>query len=283
MDLHENGQAARVLYRPHTLSRRSRRTTMVLSALLIYVTIDICVTGPLTHLDKAYYKWHPKETIAGLHSWAWGYDKFGQRSVLLPILLVVAGVLARRHHTWRPLVLAFTSFAILNIIVGAMKLIIGRSETRTGDPSVFNGGVIFPSGHSSNMVLTGGVLIYLLVRYVDHPPVRRVTALWTFLTMLTIATSLYLGTHWISDLLGGVLVGGLLLQAVIVFDRKTAHVRDDPPAILGPALRLGLFETNANRIDAIPVARGSLGGVVEEVPEVRPAPPAPDLRTTHAE
>jgi hypothetical protein len=237
MDLHENGQATTVLYRPHTLSRRGRKTTVVLSALLIYVIIDICLTGPLTHLDKAYYKWHPKETIPGLHSWAWGYDKFGQRSVLLPILLVVAGVLARRHHTWRPLVLAFTSFAILNIIVGAMKLIIGRSETRTGDPSVFNGGVIFPSGHSSNMVLTGG----------------------------------------------GVLVGGLLLQAVIVFDRKTAHVRDDPPAILGPALRLGLFEANANRINAIPIARGSLGGVVEEVPEVRPAPPAADLRSTHAE
>jgi membrane-associated phospholipid phosphatase len=283
MDLHENGQAHRVLYRPHALSRRSRITTVVLGALLIYVIVDICLTGPLTQLDKTYYKWHPKETIAGLHDWAWGYDKFGQRSVLLPILLVVAGVFARRHRTWRPVVLAFTSFAILNIIVGAMKLIIGRTETRTGDPSVFNGGVIFPSGHSSNMVLTGGVLVYLLMRYTKHPPVRRVIALWTFLTALTIATSLYLGTHWISDLIGGVLVGGLLLQAVIVFDRKTAHVRDDPPAILGPALRLGLFEANANRIDAIPIARGSLGSVVEEVPEVRPAPPAPDLRTTHAE
>ena len=203
--------------------------------------------------------------------------------MLLPILLVVAGVLARRHRTWRPLVLAFTSFFILNVVVGAMKLVIGRSETETGDPSVLNGGIIFPSGHSSNMVLTGGVLVYLLIRYAEHPPVRRVIALWTALTSLTIATSLYLGTHWISDLIGGVLVGGLLLQAVIVFDRKTAHVRDDPPAILAPALRLGLFEANADRVDAVPITGGGLGGVVEEVPEVRPAPPAPDLRSTHAE
>ena len=133
------------------------------------------------------------------------------------------------------------------------------------------------------MVLTGGVLVYLLFRYTEHPPLRRVIAVWTVLTLLTIATSLYLGTHWITDLLGGVLVGGLLLQAVIVFDRKTAHVRDDPPAILGPALRLRLFEANADRIDAVPVPGRSLGGVVEEVPEVRPAPPAPDLRSTHAE
>jgi membrane-associated phospholipid phosphatase len=282
MDLHENGQAHRVLYRPHALSRRSRITTVVLGALLVYVIVDICVTGPLTHLDETYYRWHPKETIAGLHSWAWGYDKFGQRSVLLPILLAVAGVLARRHRTWRPVVLAFTSFAILNIIVGAMKLIIGRSETRTGDPSVFNGGVIFPSGHSSNMVLTGGVLVYLLMRYAKHPPVRRVVSGWTILTALTIATSLYLGTHWISDLIGGVLVGGLLLQAVIVFDRKTVHVRDDPPAILGPALRLSLFEANADRVSALSIPSRRLGSATEGRPAL-PAPPESDLRSTTAE
>jgi membrane-associated phospholipid phosphatase len=283
MDLHAGGQQPSVLYKPRALGRRSRLIALGLSTALLYVMVDIFAKGPLTHLDVKFYKWHPHESITALHRWAWLYDKFGQRSVLLPILLAVAGVLARRHHTWRPLVLAFTSFFILNVVVGAMKVIIGRSETETGNPSVLNHGIIFPSGHSSNMVLTGGVLVYLLVRYAEHPPVRRVIAVWSFLTSLTIATSLYLGTHWISDLIGGVLVGGLLLQAVIVFDRKTAHVRDDPPAILGPALRLGLFESHADRVDAVAVTGGGLGGVVEEVPEVRPAPPAPDLRTTHAE
>jgi membrane-associated phospholipid phosphatase len=283
MDSLDGGQRPTVLYKPRALSRRSRNIGLALSSGLLYVLVDIFVEGPLTKLDEAFYKWHPHETIAGLHRWAWLYDKFGQRSVLLPILLLVAWVLARRHRTWRPLVLAFTSFFILNVVVGVMKIVIGRTETHTGDPSVLNGGIIFPSGHSSNMVLTGGVLVYLLSRYTEHPPVRRVIALWTALTSLTIATSLYLGTHWISDLIGGVLVGGLLLQAVIVFDRKTAHVRDDPPAILAPVIRLGLFEANTDRVDAIPIARGGLGGVVEEVPEVGPTPPATDLRSTHAE
>jgi membrane-associated phospholipid phosphatase len=283
MDSLDGGQRPSVLYKPRALSRRSRNVGLALSSGLLYVMVDIFVEGPLTKLDVAFYKWHPHETVAGLHRWAWLYDKFGQRSVLLPILLLVAGVLARRHRTWRPLVLAFTSFFILNVVVGVMKIVIGRTEVHTGDPSVLNGGIIFPSGHSSNMVLTGGVLVYLLSRYTEHPPVRRVIALWTALTSLTIATSLYLATHWISDLIGGVLVGGLLLQAVMIFDRKTAHVRDDPPAILAPVIKLGLFEANTDRVDAIPIARGSLGSVVEEVPEVGPAPPATDLRSTHAE
>jgi membrane-associated phospholipid phosphatase len=288
MDLHDGGRRPRLRRRTlprrsRLLSKRDRLIAVCLSSALLYVMVDIFLEGPLTQLDLAFYHWHPGESIPSISRWVWLYDKFGQRSVLLPILLVVAGVLARRHRTWRPLVLAFTSFFILNVVVGVMKIVIGRTEVSTGDPSVLNGGIIFPSGHSSNMVLTGGVLVYLLIRYSDHPPVRRVVAVWSVLTSMTIATSLYLGTHWISDLIGGVLVGGLLLQAVIVFDRKTAHVRDDPPAILAPVIRLGLFEANTDRIDAVPISGRGLGGVVEEVPEVGPTPPAPDLRSTHAE
>jgi membrane-associated phospholipid phosphatase len=287
MDRHEGGKAPSVLYRPRALSRRSRLIASLLVAGLAYVLIDIFVQGPLVALDRAVVKWDGEASIPSLVQAAWLYDKVGQRSVLVPLLLIVAGVLARRHRTWRPVVLAGVSVLILNVVVGAMKIIIGRSETETFNPDVLNGGVIFPSGHSSNMVLTGGLIIYLLVRYTDHPPVRRLIAVVTVLTSVTIATSIYIGSHWVSDLIGGALVGGLLLQAVIVFDRKTAHVRHDPPAILAPAMRLmestSLLETDRNRVDAVTVPRGRLGGVVEEVPEVRPAPPAPDLRSTHAE
>jgi membrane-associated phospholipid phosphatase len=283
MDLHEGGQAPTVLHRRHALSRRSRTIAALLTAGLLYVVVDIFVQGPLTALDIRVERWDGEASIPQLEHAAWAYDKVGQRSVLVPLLLIVAGVIGRQHRTWRPVVLAGMSFLILNVVVGAMKILIGRSETETGDPSVLNGGVIFPSGHSSNMVLTGGLIIYLLVRYTCHPPVKALIVVVTAMTSVTIATSIYIGSHWVSDLIGGALVGGLLLQAVIVFDRKTRHVRNDPPAILGPALRLGLFEPDADGVDAVPIPGRRLGSVVEDVPEVRPAAPAPDLRPSHPE
>ena len=182
-------------------------------------------------------------------------------SVLFPLLLAVAGVLSWRHRTWRPVCLAAFTFVSLNLVVGAMKVLIGRAETETGSVDVFSGGVIFPSGHSSNMVLTGG---------------------------LTCATSIYIGSHWVSDLIAGILVGGLLLQAVIVFDRATVRARllrerRIAGMILepGPVLRLGRLQGDRHGVDAVAVPRRRLGGVVEDVPEVRPATTAPHLRAPH--
>ncbi len=266
------------------IGARSRAIAVVLTVVLAYVIVDIFVQGPLTQLDIKVNDWNGQTAIPALDEAAKWYDKMGQRSVLVPILLAVAGYFAKKNRTWRPVVLAAMAFLVLNVVVGAMKVLIGRSQTETGDPSVLQGDIIFPSGHSSNMVLTGGVIVYLMLRYARNPPVRRVAALWSLLTTLTILTSIYIGSHWVSDLIGGALVGGLLLQSVILFDIATKDVRYTRPWWWRRSVALLPFlETDRDRVDAVPVAGGGLGGVVEEVPEVGAAPGAADLRTTHAE
>ncbi len=266
------------------IGRRSRLIAVLLSASLVYVIVDIFIKGPLTQLDIVIYDWDGEAAFPSLEQTARWYDKMGQRSVLVPILLLVAGIFARRHRTWRPVVLAAMSFLVLNVVVGAMKVLIGRSETETGKVDVLSGGIIFPSGHSSNMVLTGGVIVYLCLRYAEQPPVRRIAALWTVLTTLTILTSLYIGSHWLTDLVAGVLVGGLLLQSVILFDLATADVRYTRPWWWRKTVALLPFlETDRHGVDAVAVPSRRLGSVVEEVSEVGAAPSAPDLRASHAE
>jgi membrane-associated phospholipid phosphatase len=266
------------------IGRRSRLIAVLLSVSLVYVTVDIFVHGPLTKLDVRLQSWDGQKAIPWLDTAAWAYDKVGQRSVLVPILLLVAGVFARRQHTWRPGVLAAMSFLVLNVVVGAMKLLIGRAETETGNPDVLQGGVIYPSGHSSNMVLTGGVIVYLFLRYARNPPLRWIAGVWSVLTTLTILTSIYVGSHWLTDLIAGALVGGLLLQSVILFDLATADVRHTRPWWWRRTVALLPFlETDRHGVDAEPVPGRRLRSVVEDVPEVGAAPATTDLRTTHAE
>jgi membrane-associated phospholipid phosphatase len=267
------------------LGSRARLVSAVLAGSLLLVLVDIFVQGPLTQLDKAIYGFRGRREWPGLVDTAWLYDKMGQRSVLVPILLVVAGAFARRHRTWRPIALALVSFLVLNVVVGAMKILIGRAETETGSVDVLSGGIIFPSGHASNMVLSGGLVVYLFWRYGQDPPLRRLTVLVAALTLLTILTSIYLRTHWFTDLLGGVLVGGLLLQLVILFDRTTARIRHEPVRLLGRewslGSRRGRLQPDRDGVDAEPVAGGRLRSVVKDMAEVRPAATAPHLRTRH--
>jgi membrane-associated phospholipid phosphatase len=278
---------------PHGITRRrirdqiTRRALVIAGLLtvpLVYILVDIFVEGPLTRLDVRINDWNGQQAIPSLDQAAWVYDKLGQRSVLVPILLLVAVPFARKNRSWRPVVLACMSFLVLNVVVGAMKIVIGRSQTETGNPAVLQGDIIFPSGHSSNMVLTGGVIVYLFWRYAQNPPLRRIAAGWAVLTTLTCLTSLYIGSHWLTDLIAGALVGGLLLQSVILFDIATKDIRYTRPwwwrKIVG---LLPFLEMDRHGVDAVPVAGGRAVPVVEDVPEVGAAPGAADLRSTHAE
>jgi membrane-associated phospholipid phosphatase len=271
------------------LSPRGRTWLAMLSAALFLVIVDVFVQGPLVQLDLWVHQFDGQKRYPGLDTAAQIYDKAGQRSVLIPLLLLVAAVLAWRHRTWRPVSLAVFTVVSLNVVVGAMKILIGRAQTESGSVDVLTGGVIFPSGHSSNMVLTGGLIIYLLSRYTVRPPVRLLTTVLAVLTTLTCATSIYIGSHWLSDLIGGLLVGGLLLQAVIVFDRATVPSRlrslslSVPSIVPVPALLLSRFQGDRHGVDAVAVPRRGLGGVVEDVPEVRTAASAADLRAPHPE
>jgi membrane-associated phospholipid phosphatase len=273
------------------LTPRGRTWLGLLFAALLLVIVDIFLDGPLVHFDVWVHNFDGEARFPSLVNAAWVYDKVGQRSVTIPVLLIVAGVLARRNRTWRPVSLAVFTVLILNVVVGAMKILIGRSQTETGVPDVLTGGVIFPSGHSSNMVLSGGLIIYLLSRYAERPPLRMLTGVVAAATLLTCATSIYVGSHWVSDLIGGALVGGILLQAVIVFDRATIRIRELTRVLLWRRRRaaeqgsplLAFLQSDRDRVDAVPVSRRGLGGIVEDMTEVGAAPTAADLRTSHAD
>lgn len=268
------------------LGLRGRSWLTGLSVALLLLMVDVFVQGPLVRLDRWVAQFNGRQEVPALSLAADIYDKVGQRTVTIPALLIVAGVLGRRHGTWRPVLLSLWMVLSLNLVVGGLKILVGRAKPSSGSADVLTGGIIFPSGHSSNMVLTGGLIIYLLKRYTDRPPVRRLAIIVAALTTLTVLVSLYRNTHWVTDLIGGALVGGLLLEAVIVSDRATARVRHQRQFWLDhPKLQWVLgrsrLEGDADAVDAEPVAGRGLGGVVEDVPEVRAAAPAADLRPTH--
>ena len=79
----------------------------------------------------------------------------------------------------------------------------------------------YPSGHASNAILSWGVLAYLIYRYahVDRYQGRLASAGVALISLTVCTVSLIRDTHWFSDLLGGLFIGGALLVLVIAVDR----------------------------------------------------------------
>lgn len=158
------------------------------------------------------------------------FNRFASQIVCLPVLSVVALVLARRRRSWRPIVFTLLAEAAFLVGVGGMKVLLARGVTYERDPRFFaagffemgSKGISFPSGHAAEAVLLYGAAVFLIARYSSASP-RLVRLLcWgvAALTVNSVAASFLLGWHWAGDLIGGVLAGGLFLRLLIDWDER---------------------------------------------------------------
>jgi len=150
-------------------------------------------------------------------------DDLGLRSVTALFLIITALLIGRRFKSWRPLNLSILSLLLLNLTVGASKLLFGRTKPHSGFDLVFtDSGLSYPSGHAANAILTWGIIAYLIFRYSHKEPFEGMRLTW-FVSIITTGVclaSLYRNTHWFSDLLGGLFIGSALLVLIIAIDRS---------------------------------------------------------------
>ena len=150
-------------------------------------------------------------------------DDLGLRSVTAIFLIITAILIGRRFKSWRPINLSILALLLLNLTVGASKLLFGRTKPHSGFDLVFtDSGLSYPSGHAANAVLTWGIIAYLIFRYSHKEPFEGMRLTW-FVSIITIGVcfaSLYRNTHWFSDLLGGLFIGSALLVLIIAIDRS---------------------------------------------------------------
>jgi membrane-associated phospholipid phosphatase len=204
----EEGQLAGRLTRPLVL--------LSLAVIIVLTTSVLLATGPGLWIDKWFAAWPGTGTknsvVAKLLA------VVGQRAYSAPFLLVVAVFLAWRRRIFRPVTLALIGLLALNVFVGAMKYAIARPSPRTGVWLPFSGGTDFPSGHTSNAVLTWGLCAWLLLAFSKPVPTltrqRVAYGLVALASVVVGAASLYLRTHWISDIVAGWAVGFLILVGV---------------------------------------------------------------------
>lgn len=201
--------------------QRAIRWAVTLFIGFLIITHQVMIRGPLVQVDFYFHDLSHPSGKGFVGFVIRRLDDLGLRSVTATFLILSAFYIARKFNTWRPLNLAVLSLLSLNIVVGIFKYYLGRTKPKVGIDILHFGGMSYPSGHASNAILSWGVLAYLIYRYahVDRYQGRLASAAVAAITLTVCIVSLIRDTHWFSDLLGGLFIGGALLVLVIAVDR----------------------------------------------------------------
>jgi undecaprenyl-diphosphatase len=140
----------------------------------------------------------------------------------MPIIGVVAtGILVRVSRAVRPLILSLVAGGGSLAMTLAIKSLVGRSRPSLAEAvPPYESSASFPSGHTLNAIVITGILVYSILLIVHTQRARWVTVIVGSAYAIAIGLSrVYLGHHWMSDVVGAWLLGLAWLAVVIVAHR----------------------------------------------------------------
>ena len=156
--------------------------------------------------------------------------------VLLPVVAVAGVTWWLARQTLLPLLLLAMGYAGSATLTDGIKAIVDRPRPPVADAIGHYSGASFPSGHALDAMVVYGSLALLVARASRRTPVR--TAAWSSALVLVGAiafTRLYLGAHWLTDVLAGILLGALWIAALAAASPRRAAGRP----VASPADRSG--------------------------------------------
>lgn len=151
---------------------------------------------------------------------------FGGPIVAPIVATIVVIVLAWRWRSWLPVVLMLAAAAgsVTMTVVGKRYAERARPDHAYAVPP-YEWSPSFPSGHSLNGVVVAGVVAYLLLLHVRGRGNRvRIVVLAVAYPLVMGVSRVYLGHHWLTDVVTGWLLGAAWLAFIVTAHRLVVTV-----------------------------------------------------------
>lgn len=160
-----------------------------------------------------------------------GITDLGGTAVLVWLLVVVGGWLLVRGQRRMAIYVGLSAFGamLLNALV---KQLVGRLRPAVEDPFYTVAGASFPSGHAMSSFVAYGVLVLVFAPQLRAPVQRGFVAFVAVLVAAIGFTRLALGAHFLTDVVGGWLLGALWLAfTTVAFHhwRQEEHIPETGP------------------------------------------------------
>ena len=187
------------------MPRRDTAVTAVLAATTVaFFALMATDAGRrlIQPIDDAFLRWIVSLRIGWLTVVAHVFNLIGLTYVMAPIRLGIAGWLAIRRRWWH--FAAFVSAILVSeVAIGTLKALYDRP--RALGSLVETSNASFPSGHAVAASVTAVAAVIALVP--EGPRRYRWGAAAVGFSFLMGLSRTYLGAHWLSDAIAGVLLG----------------------------------------------------------------------------
>lgn len=188
--------------------RRRLIAGLALGTAFAVLTGCVAAGQPFGALDRAVNTAAHHATVAhpALLAAARTVTLLGGAAVLTALVVIAVALLARTDRRRAVAVLALTAGAAL--VHSLLKVLVGRARPTFTDPLVHLASQAFPSGHATNSTVVYGTLLLLTVPRIGPAAGRRLLTLGVAVLVAGVAASrVLLGAHWLTDVVGGLLLG----------------------------------------------------------------------------
>ena len=167
------------------------------------LTEDVAARDGLASVDLSVHDWVVGHRVGWLdtvmRTVTWG----GSNVVLVPALVLVGLLLWRRRRGWRPILLLAAAYAAAVVGHAVTAGAVQRPRPPVADWLATATGWSYPSGHTTQVTAFCGALLLVLWPR-SSMVVRTAASLAALVTVALVGASrVYLGVHWMTDVLGG--------------------------------------------------------------------------------
>ncbi|MEU5989594.1 phosphatase PAP2 family protein [Spirillospora sp. NPDC047418] len=203
----------------------------LLFAIMVLVTVDVLLDGPLRHLDWIVHEFFDARVRGGWLAAVTVVTKLGQRGDLVVVMGVLAVIAGIRRLSPRPVLMSAVIVVGLSLLQTGLKAAIPRTFPYGDADVLFTHGTAYPSGHTLNAFVLIWVVLELLVAAF---PAARGRLPWRRRRDISLVTGCVAAAaltaadfHWFTDVLFSLALGPVLLSGLIAlapFNRE-----DGPP------------------------------------------------------
>ncbi|MEU8074024.1 phosphatase PAP2 family protein [Catellatospora citrea] len=203
--------------------------TLVGLWVLAGITDDVVAQEELSRSDPPVASWLADHRTPWLTPFMQAVTWLGSGWVTVPLLVLAALLLPVWRDRRRTVALVLTVSMGSALLVTVGKLLTVRPRPVVGEVLTTATGYAFPSGHSAQAAAAYGVLALLVSVRVGRAAKPLVWLAATTVVLLVGFSRMYLGVHWLTDVLAGYALGAcwlaVVVAAAVVHDRLRAASR----------------------------------------------------------